>query len=315
MKDADISTIGGRIRKARVNCRLTTRELAELVGVSQNYLSVVERNDRKQASPALMQRIADATGVSLEWIKDGAVAATEKASCADDVSLLLTLIMHQGASITKETVATVLDVNTETVDGILSGRIGYNPRWENGLLNLVQRLDLQTVRKKLRNLDALFQQEDEKKFYAMLSWSLQEYLTREYKATFRSKGKPELIPDDPSYIFFELQREDSPETWNIRYYPSVYEEFFDYIVNQAESDDPNIVAGVAFTDEDAFNKMSDFYEKTVTEMEHGQNRDLERGMPCSPIEMPSIMLFLVDGGTVKMVELSCDPYDDFSDDD
>lgn len=51
---------------------MTTKELAEKTGISQNYLSVVERNSgEKQASPALLQKIAEVTGTSAAWLSNG----------------------------------------------------------------------------------------------------------------------------------------------------------------------------------------------------------------------------------------------------
>lgn len=216
MKSVDETTIGGRIRKARVGRKLTTRELAAEVGVSQNYLSVVERND-KQASPALLQKIAEFTGVSFTWLKNGK-SVVEEAAKFNDARLLLTLIMQQNPTVTKETVAAVLAVNLETVDEILSGTVEYDPQWESGLSNLVQRMDLPVVRKKVQALDALFQLEEDKKAGIELFWTLRKFLSKKFRGSFRFAGQPVKIKGNPEYTQFTLQREDETQTWVIRYY-------------------------------------------------------------------------------------------------
>ena len=68
--DLDHSSIGYRIRTARLNSGLTQKQLAFQVHVTSPYLATVERG-LKNASEALLKRIAAVTEVPLEWLIDG----------------------------------------------------------------------------------------------------------------------------------------------------------------------------------------------------------------------------------------------------
>ena len=68
--DLDHSSIGYRIRTARLNSGLTQKQLAFQVHVTSPYLATVERG-LKNASEALLKRIAAVTEAPLEWLIDG----------------------------------------------------------------------------------------------------------------------------------------------------------------------------------------------------------------------------------------------------
>lgn len=300
MKAIDENTVGGRIRKARVGCRLTTRELAEKVGVSQNYLSVVERNDKKQASPALLQKVSEVTGVSLAWLRNGDSVATEAAQF-DDVQLLLTLIMQQEPTVTREVVSAVLAVDPGIVDAILSGNAEYDPMWESGLSNLIQRMDLSIVRKKIRALDALLQLEQEKQIGIELFWTLRKYFTKKFKSSFKFGGQPFKVQDEPAYTQFTLQREDKPETWVIQHYSSVLdEEELPDILRQAEAAAENVHAVVAVSDEGSYNKIMALYDKILSYREQSEELELLQGMPVSNRMFPPVYFILVDSDTASI---------------
>lgn len=79
MKPFDISTLGGRIAAARKARKLTQTELAELVGIGQSSIALLESNSTKATHHAL--KLAEALGVSLEWLLNGEAleAATTEA--------------------------------------------------------------------------------------------------------------------------------------------------------------------------------------------------------------------------------------------
>jgi transcriptional regulator with XRE-family HTH domain len=60
-----MSTLGQNIAKARIDKRLKQKELSALTGLSQKYISMVER-DRVSPRFALVLKIARALGVSLD---------------------------------------------------------------------------------------------------------------------------------------------------------------------------------------------------------------------------------------------------------
>lgn len=294
--------IGGRIRKARVGCKLTTRELAAEVGVSQNYLSVVERND-KQASPALLQKIAEFTGVSFTWLKNGK-SVVEEAAKFSDARLLLTLIMQQNPTVTKETVAAVLAVNLETVDEILSGTVEYDPQWESGLSNLTQRMDLPVVRKKIQALDALLQLEEDKKVGIELFWTLRKFLSKKFKCPFRFAGQPVKIREDPEYTRFTLQREDETETWDIRYYPApLDDDIAKDILSQVEDIAENGYAAVAFSDEESYCIALNRYATIVDTRIGNEDAELSANLAVNPRSCPDIYFILVDDEAKTIKEM------------
>ena len=302
MKDINENTMGGRIRKALIGCKLTTDELARAVGVSQNYISVIERDDRKRASPALLQKIAAVTGASLVWLKDGESAVTE-ASYFMDIPLLLTIIMHQEQKVTKELVASVLGIDIEAVDRILSGEAEYCPQWESGLSNLAQRLDLPAIRKKMRVLDSFLQQEEEKKRNAALFWSIRKAISKMEKCSFWFAGQPVMVQDEPEYVLYVLQGEDGIEKWSVQYYSSMLDvDDLDIVWDRADALYKDIAArthvAVAFSDKESYDRFYNYYYRIISDNDARTSMD---GM--YEVEIIDILLLLVDGATGDVIDI------------
>ena len=66
----DRRTIGERIYEIRRNRRLNQTEFAELIGVSRNTVSLLERR-KIGASQALIRAVVDRCGVSEMWLRTG----------------------------------------------------------------------------------------------------------------------------------------------------------------------------------------------------------------------------------------------------
>lgn len=66
-------TSGNRVAKLRGERGWKQKELAEKAGISVTYLSEVENNKRSMGSDVLL-RVADALGVSLDYIVKGTIA-------------------------------------------------------------------------------------------------------------------------------------------------------------------------------------------------------------------------------------------------
>lgn len=66
----DNSHVGNRIKKTRHSLGMTQRHMADKLGVSENYLSMLERGDR---SPSLniIKKISVISGTSVGWILYG----------------------------------------------------------------------------------------------------------------------------------------------------------------------------------------------------------------------------------------------------
>ena len=73
-----VETLGDYLREQRVSARLSLRQLAEQAGVSNPYLSQIERGLRRP-SAAVLQQLAKALRISAEqlYIRAGIVAPDE----------------------------------------------------------------------------------------------------------------------------------------------------------------------------------------------------------------------------------------------
>ncbi|MFW5473704.1 helix-turn-helix domain-containing protein [Knoellia sp. CPCC 206450] len=63
-------TQGDRLRKARAKTGLSTKQFAELLGVSHGTVNNAEC-DRKRPRPVMLKAWAMATGVPVEWLENG----------------------------------------------------------------------------------------------------------------------------------------------------------------------------------------------------------------------------------------------------
>ena len=66
-------SIGEKIREKREAFNLTQRELAEVIGVTPQHLSLLEQ-DKKTPSVALLGRLAQKIGVSIDYLVFGELA-------------------------------------------------------------------------------------------------------------------------------------------------------------------------------------------------------------------------------------------------
>jgi len=175
MKKLDESSLGGRIRKCRIESAQGIKALAEKVGVSANYLGLVERGE-KNPSRGLLKEIAEVTGVSLKWLQTGEADAADATDTAillnkkDSLPVytanvnpqLILALALRSPSMTKETLAALLMVPVETIDKILTGgTVDFDPRWGNVFPILVQNLDIRSIRQELKTLDAFLAKEEE----------------------------------------------------------------------------------------------------------------------------------------------------------
>lgn len=142
-------------------------------------------------------------------------------------------------------------------------------------------------------------QEGDKKRQFTLLWMIQEYLEQKFETDFNPTRKPVLVEDTPSYILFELQREDNAELWSIWYYPSDSEADFEDILRQAEDQKLSTKVAVVFPDEDSCKKMIEFYEEKTYNSDVNAEGLAAIGQPIDPIGLPSIKLLRIDGETVE----------------
>lgn len=80
----DKAAIGARIKDARILCKLTQEQLAEMVDVGTTYISDIERG-AKFPSLTLFIKIVNSLGVSADYILCGEIEAG-KACVYDDIT-------------------------------------------------------------------------------------------------------------------------------------------------------------------------------------------------------------------------------------
>lgn len=185
----DESTLGGRIRAARISIGEKIRDFAPKVDVTANYLSLAERGIRNP-SAVLVQRIADVTGKDFNWLMQGqqpAVPAKRMPSPQTlpiesvNPRLFLTLILLY-CSMTKEQLASMLMIPLGTLDRVLDGEdTEFRANWETSFALLVRYLDIPVVRKNLENLIPYLKAAEQSKRPELLVGPVQEYLRKTLK--------------------------------------------------------------------------------------------------------------------------------------
>jgi transcriptional regulator with XRE-family HTH domain len=78
----DMDTIAKRIKETRVGLELTQKELAKKAGVSQGTIGNLESGAR--TSPRHLVQIANALGVTAEWLQSGVMVKAQTAETVDD---------------------------------------------------------------------------------------------------------------------------------------------------------------------------------------------------------------------------------------
>ena len=88
--EARLHDLGGFIRDQRRNARLSLRKLSELAGISNPYLSQIERGLRKP-SAEILQSIARGLRISAEtlYVRAGILDATPEGVNADPVGAIV----------------------------------------------------------------------------------------------------------------------------------------------------------------------------------------------------------------------------------
>jgi transcriptional regulator with XRE-family HTH domain len=100
-----VETLGDYLREQRVSARMSLRQLAEQAGVSNPYLSQIERGLRRPSAEVL-QQIAKALRISAEqlYIRAGIVSPDEGVAGSVELAVLA------DGSLTERQKQTLLDV-------------------------------------------------------------------------------------------------------------------------------------------------------------------------------------------------------------
>lgn len=95
MKVRTIGSLGDYLREQRRNAELSLRQLADLAGVSNPYLSQIERGLRKPSADVL-QQLAKSLRISAEalYVRAGLLDPTEDADTDDATEVALRADVH-----------------------------------------------------------------------------------------------------------------------------------------------------------------------------------------------------------------------------
>lgn len=207
MKEIGLNSVGGRIRKARTDALFSIKELSEKIGISFAYLGMVERGERNP-SDKMLSSIADVTGASIEWLKNGSQSPPDDVRMRMDVSLFLNLILHEDPEISPAILSTILAIDGDELNSILSERNIYNPIWYAGCSTLAQRLDIPKFLDKLSEIKSFLERTE----IQMLDFKLIDEIRKTLSETLNDK--------------FEFYRKDvrlsavCPDPWSFSKEPS-----------------------------------------------------------------------------------------------
>lgn len=281
MKEVGLNTTGGRVRKVRKDAEKSMREFGEMIGVTGNYVGLLERGERNP-SAELLQKISSIMGISYEWLVNG--DPQEQTPNTDDEMidpapmvnprLYFSVAMGMASGVTKEALVPILAVPPQTIDAILAGEdVKYNPRWRNGYTALARNLDLPALRRDLRKLYDYLEWEEREERNKALMYALKKHVEKTCKTeavdVISINGqKPNAVLSHVSYtdIVFRCEGEFS-ETWYFKYLPE-QEDIKDFepsdILSYAEelADQNGITsASIVLTSEAEYDLMYRYFDK------------------------------------------------------
>lgn len=203
VKKMDENTIGGRIRKARMDKKIKIKEFAAILQINPNYLGMVELG-KKVPSKRLLERIAENTDASYDWLlkgpedkpKEKISASSSHCTVASvDLQLLLPIIMVK-LSYSKELIARFMGIDVADIDKIISGgEYAFASSWDNVLSGLAQQMDLDNLVEQLDTLTGFLRDKRNEKNDWQLFTNLQQYISKNFDTQYQLKGKIGCIKD------------------------------------------------------------------------------------------------------------------------
>lgn len=208
-KDMGLKTVGGRIRKARTDAFMNIKELSEKIEVSFAYLGMVERGERNP-SDKMLACIANVTGVSTAWLKEGDPPQDLVSTDTEriDVSLFLSLILHEVPDLSPQILSTILATDENELNSILHETNNYNPVWYAGCSTIAQRLDIPKFLGKLSEIASFLKKTE----IQMLDYKLINVLRKTLSEVFQDK-----------FEFYSQDTQQSircPDIWSFANEPS-----------------------------------------------------------------------------------------------
>lgn len=272
MKNYDLSNVGGRIRKARIDASLTMKELSEKMEVSFAYLGMVERGE-KNPSDKILTCVSETTGVPLDWLQNGD-RVDEKGSkqnqsqaprVADiDAALFLALIMREDPSVSEETVATFLNVDQDALKTILDGTLKFDPAWKSAFTTLAQRLKIPDILSKLYVIESFLERVEMEKMDSTLIKAIKSSLSEKFGDEFTWFDEPH---DYQGYVdiresykgkgvpvrSFTFMQKSTTTRWNVAVYSELRGNMLEQLLYMLKNPPDNIIIdednGTAYIDD------------------------------------------------------------------
>ena len=272
MKNYDLSNVGGRIRKARIDASLTMKELSEKMEVSFAYLGMVERGE-KNPSDKILTCVSETTGVPLDWLQNGD-RVDEKGSkqnqsqaphIADiDAALFLALIMREDPSVSEETVATFLNVDQDALKTILDGTLKFDPAWKSAFTTLAQRLKIPDILSKLYVIESFLERVEMEKMDSALIKAIKSSLSEKFGDEFTWFDEPH---DYQGYVdiresykgkgvpvrSFTFMQKSTTTRWNVAVYSALRGNMLEQLLYMLKNPSDNIITnednGTAYIDD------------------------------------------------------------------
>jgi transcriptional regulator with XRE-family HTH domain len=105
----DLGALGGYLREQRESAKLSVRQLSDLAGISNPYLSQIERG-LKRPSAEILQQLAKGLQVSAETLYVKAGFLEEKVPTAADANVDVRAAIAADAQLTARQKATLVEI-------------------------------------------------------------------------------------------------------------------------------------------------------------------------------------------------------------
>ena len=243
--DDELRTVGGRIKWVRRQQNLKIKDFASLLGISANYLSLLEHNNR-QPSEELLRKMADYADTSYEWMKTGSALVVDNYEIPDTVQeqpkqardnrvpnirLCLCLLKIYCPNLFPDTVCGILGITPEKLDGLMDGTEKYRPGWDKTfevLAGHLQKTEAEQDAGCLFRVVNEFSRQNERRLFKSF---VEDYLDVHVDSTYRRGDVEEPAPDGEPYelpdctvavysagsVCFPAGARDETEHWRFRY--------------------------------------------------------------------------------------------------
>lgn len=243
--DDELRTVGGRIKWVRRQQNLKIKDFASLLGISANYLSLLEHNNR-QPSEELLRKMADYADTSYEWMKTGSALVVDNYEIPDTVQeqpkqardnrapnirLCLCLLKIYCPNLFPDTVCGILGITPEKLDGLMDGTEKYRPGWDKTfevLAGHLQKTEAEQDAGCLFRAVNEFSRQSERRLFKSF---VEDYLDAHVGSTYQRGDVEEPAPDGEPYelpdctvavysadsVCFPADARGKTEHWRFRY--------------------------------------------------------------------------------------------------